>query len=601
MTGQPNPLPAEQVATLSDLFSLRARTTPAAPAYREFDAAQGWRKFSWADIAADVDQWQAALLAEGLVAGDRVAIMLRNCIDWVRFDQAALGLGLVVVPLYQQDRPENCAYVLNDSGAKLMLLETQEQWQQIASTGHLEQELLRVIARSDQCIDQSVPADSTAPLVTPLSKWLDQPDMSLQSRVMDPSSLATIVYTSGTTGRPKGVMLSHGNIVSNLVGMNRHVQLYPSDLLLSFLPLSHMLERTAGYYLPMLAGSELAFARSLSELSEDLLEIRPTVLVAVPRVFERAYNQIQDTLAGKPALLQKLFNYTVDLGWRHFEFQQHRARKPLDAFLLAPLLRIFARPVLAGLGGRLRFASCGGAPLQLKVAKTFTALNLPLLQGYGLTETSPIISGNAPHANQPQSVGEIIPGVEVKIGERDEILCRGPNVMQGYWNNPEATARVIDGQGWFHTGDCGRLEANYLYITGRLKEIIVLANGEKVPPAEMELAIIHDPLIDQCMIIGEGKPYLAALVVINAGELALINQDREKPVNEHDDSLQQELISRIATAIVEFPGYAKIHRVAVSQEPWDIDNGLLTHTLKIKRAAVETHFADQIIDLYAGH
>ncbi|RLA12038.1 MAG: long-chain fatty acid--CoA ligase, partial [Gammaproteobacteria bacterium] len=359
MLTQHNPLPAEKIATLCELFSLRATTTPTAPAYRDFTPAHGWHHYNWMEIADDVAQWQAALLAEGLSAGDRVAIMLRNCTDWVRFDQAALGLGLVVVPLYMQDRPENSAYILNDSGARLLLLESDQQWQKIVATGHLkesEEGIQRVLVQNDDPVAKST-------TVISLSAWLNHAPSSLLSRVKDPNTLATIVYTSGTTGQPKGVMLSHRNIVSNLTAVDQSTQLFTDDLLLSFLPLSHMLERTAGYYLPIFTGSEVAFTRSVAELSEDLRQVRPTVLISVPRIFERAENAVHAKLATKPTILQRLFGYTVDLGWRNFEHQQRGATKPLNSWLLPLLLRLFARPVLRALGGRLRFAVCGGAPL----------------------------------------------------------------------------------------------------------------------------------------------------------------------------------------------------------------------------------------------
>lgn len=595
MTSLPHqPFSIDETATLSDLLRLRAESTPQAPAYREFHAGSGWQSFSWEQIAADVAQWQAAFVAEGLKAGDRVAIMLRNCVDWVRFDQAAQALGLVVVPLYMQDRPENSAYVLNDSGAQLLLLENEQQWQLIAATNHLEGDIRRVLVQSEEGAAPSAP-------LTRLSTWLEQTPSDPITTNNDPSSLATIIYTSGTTGRPKGVMLSHSNIVTNLVSVGQLVELTPADRLLSFLPLSHALERTAGYYMAIYRGSETAFARSVADLSEDLLSIRPTVLISVPRIFERAKNAVDAKLETKPALLKRLFKFTIDLGWKNYLHQQKRGPRPLMSWLLPLLSRLFGRPVLAAFGGQLRFAVCGGAPLSADVAKTFTGLGLPLLQGYGLSETSPVISGNPLEANRPESVGKIITGVEIKIGDHDEILCRGPNVMLGYWNNPDATAAVMDEEGWFHTGDCGRTEDGYLFITGRIKDIIVLANGEKIPPAEMEQAIERDPLIDQCMVIGEARPYLAALVVISPVELDHLNRETKQSLSEDDPALEQELVDRIATAIAEFPGYAKIHRVAVSTTPWDVDNGLLTPTLKVKRAAVEAQFADKIIDLYAGH
>ena len=591
------PIPTEQATTLCELFRHRVAATPDAPAYRQHDPVQGWLTHSWAETGADVARWQAALLAENLEAGDRVAIMLRNCLDWVRFDQAALGLGLVVVPLYMQDRPENSAYVLNDSGAKLLLISSRAEWSAIFNTGKLKKDQIRVVVQEPF----TQPPEANHPSVTPVSLWLDPEPAQLQSRVTDATALATIVYTSGTTGRPKGVMLSHHNIASNLMGADELMQFYSDDLLLSFLPLSHTLERTVGYYLPIYTGTEVAFARSVADLMEDLQQVRPTLLVSVPRIFERAENAVRAKIGTKPKLLQQLFDYTIELGWHQFEADQQRTSPPSRAWLLAPLLRLFGKPVLAAFGGRLRGAICGGAPLPTSVSRLFSALGLPLLQGYGLTETSPIITGNRLEFNLPHSVGVLMRDVEVTIADKDEILCRGPNLMMGYWNNAEATAQAIDTDGWFHTGDCGRLEAGRLFITGRLKEIIVLANGEKLPPADMQHAIEQDPLIDQCMVIGEGRAFLAALVVVNEPELQRINHLRTQPFSLEDDSLEQELITRIAAAISEFPGYAKIHRVAASIEPWVVGNGLLTPTLKLKRPQVETHFSEQIEQLYAGH
>ena len=591
------PLPADQATTLCELFRHRVAATPDRPAYREHDPDQGWLQHSWAEIGADVALWQAALLAENLVAGDRVAVMLPNCLDWVRFDQAALGLGLVVVPLYIQDRADNVAYVLNDSGAKLLLVESRATWSDIFATGKLQKNQLRVVVQ--ESFTQLPEVDQQT--VVPVTLWLDLAPVLPQSRVTDASTLATIVYTSGTTGPPKGVMLSHHNIVSNLVAADQMVQFYTNDLLLSFLPLSHILERTVGYYLPIYTGCQVAYARSVADLMEDLQQIRPTLLISVPRIFERAENAVRTKLAAKPKPLRWLFEVTLNLGWQQFEADQKRADNPGRGWLLELLHKIFAKPVLAAFGGRLRAAVCGGAPLPPSVSRTFSALGLPLLQGYGLTETSPIIAGNRLESNLPHSVGELLPGVEVKIADQQEILYRGPSLMMGYWNNPAATAAAIDADGWFHTGDCGQLEAGRLFITGRLKEIIVLANGEKMPPSDVQHAIEQDPLIDQCMVIGEGKPFLAALVVICQSELDRINHLRLQPMQIDSEEFQQELITRIDAAITEFPGYARIHRVAASLEPWEIDNGLLTPTLKLKRPQVEAHFSKQITALYAGH
>ncbi len=331
----------------------------------------------------------------------------------------------------------------------------------------------------------------------------------------DSNELATIVYTSGTTGRPKGVMLSHWNILFDSERALEIVQMYPQDLLLSFLPLSHTFERTVGYYIPMMAGSTVAYARSIPELGEDLLTIQPTLMISVPRIYERVYNKIQAGLAEKSPIATWLFNLAVDTGWKRFLHQQGRGSWH-PVFLLWPLLnKLVAGKIMAKLGGRMRIAASGGAPLPTPIAKVFIGLGLNLIQGYGLTETSPILTANPEDDNDPRSVGVPLRGLELRVSEQDELLARGPVIMLGYWNNPEATAAVIDSEGWFHTGDKARIENNHVYITGRIKEIIVLANGEKVPPADMEMAIALDTLFEQVMIIGDDRPFLTALLVLN--------------------------------------------------------------------------------------
>ena len=594
------PLKATPEMTLADLLLRRIECDPDGAAYRQYSSQSGWSCFNWRDVGAQVSRWRQALLASGLQPGDRVAVMLHNCLDWVLFDQAALGLGLVVVPIYMGDRPENIAYVINDSASRLLLLDSLQEWQAVEATGHLQVESLTVVVRND------VETADRPHKVVALRQWLEQGGVNVHPAVgtdawpaVIPEQLATIVYTSGTTGRPKGVMLTHANILSNLVAAVELVQLRTSDTLLSFLPLSHMLERTAGYYMPIFTGAEVAFARSIDLLTEDFQQIQPTVVISVPRIFERVEQAVQSRIAGRARLVGRLFELTVKVGWQQFEYQQQRGQKPALAFLLPLLLRLFAKPVLAALGGRLRFAVCGGAPLPPQVSRTFIALGLPLLQGYGLTETSPAISLAVLNDNRPDSVGSLLPGVEVKIAADDEIICRGANVMAGYWRNQEATDAVLDSEGWFHTGDCGRLDGKHLYITGRLKEIIVLANGEKVPPADMEHAICRDPLIEQCMVLGEGRPFLGAIVVTSREELARLTSSAEKEFSAEE--LREQLLSRIALAIDEFPGYAKIYRITVTDDPWTVDNGLLTPTLKLKRPAVESRFEAEIEQLYAGH
>ena len=589
--------PAE-ARTLPGLFQMRVRRTPQAVAYRYHDGGV-WRDLTWQDLAAEVARRQAALAAEGLAPGDRVALMLGNGWQWVAFEQAALGLGLVVVPLYVNDRPDNVAFILQETQTRLLLLGEAGQWRDLAPALQSVDDLQRVLV----CRGEVEP-----PCLT-LESWLPAPGTEageLRCQPDDGNALATIVYTSGTVGRPKGVMLSHHNILWNAHACHRCNAVYTDDLFLSFLPLSHMLERTVGYYLPMMAGATVAYNREVSLLAEDLQQLRPTVLISVPRIYERIYDRLQAQLAQRPAPMQALFRAAVAVGWQRFLWEQGRGAWG-PAQLCWPLLRrLVADKVQERLGGRLRVAVCGGAPLSDSVARLFLGLGVPLLQGYGMTEASPVVSANRLDDNVPASVGRPLPEVRCRIGEEEELLVQSPGVMLGYWRRPEATAETIDGEGWLHTGDKARLdEAGHLYITGRLKDIIVLANGEKLPPADMELAITLHPLFDQVLICGECRPYLVALAVLNreawkdfARDCGVDPEDSESL---RDPRVLQAALDIVARQLRAFPGYAQVRRIALTLEPWTVENGMLTPTLKLRRNRIMYRHQEEIEALYAGH
>ncbi len=595
----------EQAVTLHGVFVERVKRSPESVAYRYFDNQQNaWLDLSWAQMREQVACWQAALLREGLVAGDRVAVMLRNCPQWVMFDQAALSLGLVVVPLYTVDRPENVAYIVNDAGARVLLFETSEQWQALRSVREKMPTVqrfvsLNLIAGHDEVRMQHAVA------------WLPRqatlaPPRGANSSELNSAALATIMYTSGTTGRPKGVMLSHNNILQNAYAALLTCNIGPGDTMLSFLPLSHTFERTAGYYMAMMAGLTVAYARSIPLLSEDLQSIRPTILVSVPRIYERVYGVILSKLADGPRLRRELFALAVNVGWHRFERQQGRAAWHPKLLLWPVLDHLVASKVMARLGGRLRLSVSGGAALPAEVSRVFIALGLPILQGYGMTETSPIVSVNRQGNNFPASVGTTLEGVAVRIGAQDALLVKGHGNMLGYWNNPEATRAIIDAEGWLNTGDTARIsETGHIYITGRLKEIIVMSNGEKIPPADMELHIARDALFDQVMVYGEGKPFLVALAVVNPEGWKRFAEQHgiraDMPESLQDTRVEQQILARIADQISEFPGYARIRRVRLVSEPWTIESGLLTPTLKIKRDQVVVKFSEEIKRLYDGH
>ena len=594
---------AEEAVSLCGLLLERVARTPDAVAYVQFDEmTQTWIETTWRDTARSVAHWQAALMREGLAPGDRVALMMHNRRDWVAFDLAALGLGLVTVPLYPDDRAEAVRHILADAGVRLLLLETPAQRAELSAIDPTLAQLKRLLILEPG--DAPLPEGALA-----VRDWLDKAMPVVEHRPIDrvdnPDALATIVYTSGTTGHPKGVMLSHRNILWNAEASLKLIPARPDDRFLSFLPLSHTLERTAGCVLPIMAGCSVAFARSIPQLAEDLLQIRPTVMIAVPRIFERVHARLRERLDGESAIKRRLFEQAVSTGWARFEHSQGRANW-YPRLLAAPLLdHLVGAKIRARFGGRLRVAVCGGAPLAPDIARIFIALGVPLVQGYGLTETSPVISVSPLEDNIPESVGRPLPGLQYRIGDFDELIVRSPGVMKGYWNQPQATAEVLDDAGWLKTGDQVRVQNGHLFITGRIKDILVLANGEKVPPADIEMAIAGDPLFEQVMVIGEGRPFLSALVVLNPEVYTEVAKAEGLPADpmaaDADGRLEPVLQNRIESRLTGFPGHAKIRRVALAACPWSIENDRMTPTMKLKRAKILADYREALTRLYVGH
>jgi len=600
MAQQPSHLiPVEAAVTLDGLFRERVKRTPDLVAYRDYNEAhKNWRDYTWAQINHQVARWQVALEKDGIKQGDRVAVMLKNSPEWVTYDQAALGLGLVVVPLYTQDRAENVSYIIENAGCKVLLIEGAEQWKELAGVKGQLGGLTRILSVNP------VP-NSGEPRLKSLAEWLPERGGETRHVPRDPGALATIVYTSGTTGRPKGVMLSHKNILSNAAACGSVLVAGHDDLFLSFLPLSHTFERTCGYYFSILTGSTTAYSRGIPVLGEDLQSVRPTLLISVPRIYERVYGRIRDALDAGPPLKKKLFLMAVEVGYARFENAQGRGPwKP--SFLLWPVLNaLVAKKILARLGGRVRAAISGGAALPPGISKVFLGLGLPVLQGFGMTECSPVAAANRPDDNLPASVGTVLPDVQVKIGENNALLIKGPNVMLGYWNNPEASKAILSADGWLNSGDTARIDEKvHVFITGRLKEIIVLSNGEKVPPVDIEAAIARDPLFEQVMLLGEGEPYLTVMTVLGADPWKKLCAEKgldASPASASSKPVEEVLRARIAVQMKEFPGYAQVHRVTATLDPWTVENGLLTPTMKLKRAKVMEKFNAEIDRMYAGH
>ena len=587
----------QSCTSLSELFLQRITRSPQRVAYQYFAKTELlWKRVTWREMFELFCQWRAALIQENLTQGDRVAVMLPNSIFWVVFEQAALSLGLIVVPLYSNDRPENIAYILRDTESKILTCPGNAYFDQLAPTLKNVPSLQRIITIDDCRIHED------DPVLMCVDDWLPDKNESIMKEFTPVTTeTATIVHTSGTTGAPKGVMLSHSNILSNSYAGLLAMDIYLEDSFLSFLPLSHMLERTAGYYLPMMAGASISFARSIPDLAEDLVTIKPTIMVAVPRIFEKMYSAIGSKVATGTKLKAQLFEKAIDVGWKQFLYKQHRQSWEVTLLLHPVLDRLVGQKVREKLGGKLRIIIAGGAALSTDISKFFIGLGLPIYQGYGLTETSPVVAVNRLEDNRPGGVGRPLADIEVKIGDHDELLVKGPCVMQGYWNNQQATDEIIDSDGWLHTGDKVVIENGHIRITGRIKDIIVLSNGEKVAPADMEMAISLDPLFEHIMVIGEGRPYLTLICVLNqfpweelAEQLGVTSASTSLILPEVKHAIQE----RINTQLSGFPGFVFIKEVTLSLAPWSVEGGLMTPTLKIKRKAIETHMSKEIDTMY---
>ena len=525
-----------------------------------------WHNYDVAMLIALVARWQAGFSAAGMKPGERVALCMKNGVQWVAADLAAHGLGLVVVPLYVDDNADNLAWCIKDSGVRLLIADNLRFLPVLQNT--LAQLPQIVLARGV----------ATSPAVG-LDDWLPMAAEGFSIIEQASDALATIVYTSGTMGRPRGVMLSHRNILTNIAGIIEAYPVYETDSLLSVLPLSHMFERTAGYYLPLYVGAVVIYCRGINELAQDMAEQRPTVIMGVPRLFERILKRIDERLASSP-IKRWMFYQAAKAGWRRFK----NKTRFYDLLILKTIYPKIAKPLSERLGGRLREAVVGGAALDQRVAETLIGLGIPLLQGYGLTEASPVVSVNRVGKNDPASVGEPLRDVEIKLNEFSELMVRGPTVMRGYWANAEAVpgaidAKPIDAEGWLNTGDIVELKENRIYIRGRSKNILVLSNGEKIAPEDVERAIMNDAVFEQVMVVGEGKPYLTLLAVA-------------KDVDE------QTLLRRANQQIKHLPRWAKIRRVIMTEQPWGLENGLMTPTLKIKRNAVYEQYLPQIEAVY---
>jgi long-chain acyl-CoA synthetase len=578
--------------------------------YGRADALQSkaggrWLPISHAELESRVAAFAAGLGEAGIGPGARVAILSENRPEWAVADYAVLRIHGIDVPLYPTLPAHQVEYILRDSGAAAVCVSNAAQLAKIQEIRAQLPDLRLVVCFEGRCGEEGVLGfdDVVANGRRAIAEGRAA-DFRQGALAVTRDDVATLIYTSGTTGAPKGVMLTHWNLCSNVAACRQHEVLdpQPGDVALSFLPLSHVFERMVDYWY-FDAGIGIAYAESMDKVADNLMEVRPTVAVSVPRLFEKIYTKVTGVTGIKKAIVgwaRRTGEAVVDA--------RMAGREP--GGVTAMQYRLADRLVFSKLrertGGRLRTFISGGAPLAPGIARFFWAAGLPVYEGYGLTETSPVIAVNKPGKWRLGTVGPVVPGVEAAISDEGEILTRGPHVMKGYWNNPDATAEVIDDDGWFHTGDIGELEDGFLRITDRLKNIIVTAGGKNVAPAPIENLTAMSPYVAQVVMIGDRRAFPSLLVVPDYEQLetwakaqGLDTGDRTRLAREPkvQELFERETLGRLTG----FARYEVPKKVLVIPEEFTIDNGLLTPKLSIKRHLVEKQYADDIDRLYAGH
>ena len=564
-----------------------------------------WLPISYAELVEQVRNAAAALRDLGIAPGDRVAILSENRPEWAITDYACLACRSADVPVYPTLPAKQVEYLLRDSGAVAVCVSNRTQLDKI---GEIRASLpaLRHVITFEPGLDGPGVLGFEALLARGRAARDRWPAWREEALRVTPDDLATIIYTSGTTGEPKGVMLTHGNIASNVAACLPILPMTDRDECLSLLPLSHIFERMAGHYLMFDAGVVINYAESVEAFSANLVETRPTLCCAVPRVYEKVYARALEAAAGASPVRKKLFFWARRAGdlWA----ERRLAGKPIPvdlrfAHAVADAL-VFAR-IRGRVGGRLRYFVSGGAPLAPEIARFFYAAGLTILEGYGLTETSPVITVNTPGHLKLGTVGRPVPGVEVRIAEDGEILTRGPHVMRGYYNKPEATAEALDPDGWLHTGDIGELDGEgYLRITDRKKDLIVTAGGKKVAPQPIEGLLKLNKFIANAVLLGDRRKFPIALLVPNydrleawAREAGLRWETREELVARPE--VEDQMAAEARKNLRDLAQFEVPKRFLVLPRDFSIENGELTPKLSVRRRVVEQHYAPRIEAAYA--
>jgi len=567
-----------------------------------------WESLSSERARTDVESLALGLAGLGVRRGDRVALLSENRYEWAITDLATLGQGAVTVPIYPTLTAPQCQYILENSEAQVCVVSTPAQMEKVLAVAASLPKLTTIVVMDPPPAERD---PRVRPWTTVLAdgerrRTADPNGFRVLADATGPNDLATIIYTSGTTGEPKGAKLTHDNIASNVLACLEVVELKPTDSCLSFLPLCHIFERMAGLYAMLAVGSTIAYARSVDTVAADAQEVRPTILCGVPRFFEKVYARVMDNAAQQPALRRAIFHWGLGVGQQmaRLRFQGKTAGLGLG-FVATIADRLVGHKVRDRVGGRIRYCISGGAPLNPKLLEFFFAIGIPILEGYGLTETSPVICLTQPGRERPGAVGPPIPGTEIRFGPEGELLVKGPGVMQGYFRNEEATRAALR-DGWFHTGDVGHLDdEGFLRITDRLKDLLVTAGGKKVAPQPLEAKLKTSRWVSEAVMLGDQRPYCVALLVPNFANLEAEAKAKGWPAGSRREllaspgvrSLYQGVIDELNAGLAPFE---TIKRFELLDRDLSAEAGELTPTLKVRRKIVSQTFAGLIEGMYAG-
>lgn len=614
--------------TLTDLFlnlSQKHAGTGKTAFARKPSSGEPYETILWDEVTDDAYSMAAYLIECGIEPGDTVALLSENRYEWAVVDLALQLVGGVNVSLYSTLPPNQCAYILQDSKAELFFVSRGIQLKKANKVFDDCPDLKQVVAFDQPKVERYMEEGRVSLFDDVLSRGRKilskhKESISARSKKIQPDDLATLVYTSGTTGKPKGAMLTHHNIVSNVKAAHQHIHINDSDRCLSFLPLCHSFERTAGYYAMMAGGAEIYYAESVDTVAKNMTEAHPTIIISVPRLFEKMYNLVMKSVEEGSAVKQAIFKWAMNVGRRYAEGKRGLVslQKKLADKLVFDTLK-------ERTGGRVRLFVSGGAALPAEIGNFFLAAGLNILEGYGLTETSPVMCANLYGKERMGTVGTVLKGVTVGIqrlkdgtivskisgedyptnesSEAGEILCKGPNVMKGYWNDQEATVQMIDEHGWLHTGDVGRFTEGYLQITDRIKHMIVNAGGKNIYPGPIEDMFKTSKWIDQLVVMGENQAFMAALIVPDYEALEGWAKQQNISYTSMDNLLGKEEVQNIYKKEIreyskELASHEKIRDFRLMPEEFTVETGELTPTLKVKRRVIEDKYGHLIKEMF---